>query len=181
MKFCLDMDGPCTLFMHSALKVMGKEHLVDNYPIGASNLEQVTGIPYPIMHKILEAYGSDFWRNLEETPFFWELYNGLKEMGEVVFCTSPSLDGNSAKGKIEWLQDRFGKNFRDYIITNRKYFCSNLNTVLIDDTKEMCEDFKKEGGLVVQFPTRLNGLSHVCKESDRAKYVLKRIKEKEWN
>lgn len=180
LKFCLDMDGPCTRFIHAALKVLGKENLIDNYPVGASHLEQVTGIPYEIMFQIIDAHGSEFWRNLEETPSFWELYNGLKEMGEVVFCTSPSLDPNSLKGKVEWMQDRFGRHFRNYIITNKKYFCADENTVLIDDTLEMCLNFKKAGGLVVQYPTRLNGLDKVCSEEDRAKYVLKKIKDKKW-
>jgi 5'(3')-deoxyribonucleotidase len=177
MEFCLDMDGPCTRFIHGALKALDLEQLIDNYPSGSKNLQEITGIPYPVMYSKIDSLGSDFWRNLEETPSFWELYNGLCELGEVVFCTSPSLDSNSLKGKVEWLQDRFGKHFRNYVITNRKYFCARPNTVLIDDTAIMCEEFVQGGGLVIQYPTRLNGLSHVCEEEHRAKYILEKARE----
>lgn len=177
LKICLDMDGPCTRFIHGALKALDKSHMIDNYPKDAHNLAGITGVPYPEMYATIDAYESSFWRGLEETPSFMELYEGLKEYGEVVFCTSPSLDGNSSKGKVEWLQDRFGKHFRDYILTQKKYFCATPTTILIDDTKIMCEEFAEHGGHYVQYPTRLNGLAHVCEEKDRAKYVLSKVRE----
>lgn len=172
MKFCLDMDGPCSRFVHSALRALDLDHKIDNYPEGATNLNEITSLPYPEMYAKIDPLGSSFWRNLEETPSFWKLYEGLSELGEVSFCTSPSLDSNSSKGKVEWIQDRFGKNFRNYIITNRKYFCADPNTILIDDTAEMCDQFIAHGGIAIKYPTRLNGLEHVCSEEDRAEYVL---------
>ncbi len=75
------------------------------------------------------------------------------------------------------MQDRFGFKFRDYIITNKKYFCATPTTVLVDDTSIMCEEFAAHGGKFIQYPTRLNGLAHVCDEKDRAKYVLEKARE----
>jgi len=176
-KFLLDLDGPCSLFIHGALKALNKEELIDNYPQGASNLSEITGVPYPEMYKAIDSLKENFWRNLEETPTFKELYNGLQELGKVYFCTSPSLDSNSLKGKVLWLQDRFGFQFRDYIITYNKFLCASPNTILIDDTLEQCQSFIDNGGDAVQFPTALNSLGESIPEKDRAKYVLAKIKE----
>ncbi|MDB4330250.1 hypothetical protein N9948_00795 [bacterium] len=176
-RFALDMDGPCSKFIHGALRALDRTELLDNYPPGATNLSEITGIPYPEMYAKIDAVGSDFWKNLEETSTFWELYNGLSELGEVCFLTSPSLDSNSLKGKAEWLQDRFGKRFRNYAISYPKWHWASPDVILIDDTKEQCDKFIANGGLAVQYPTRLNGLHDVCAEEHRAKYVLEKVKE----
>lgn len=88
----------------------------------------------------------EFWVGLRELPWFRELYAGLLDLGEVYFLTAPS-SANAAKGKILWLQDRFGKNFDRYIITCHKHLLSGTG-VLIDDRDKHVKAFEN----AVKFP-----------------------------
>jgi hypothetical protein len=70
------------------------------------------------------------WRNLPEYSWARDLYDSLIKLGEVVFCTSPSWSPDCPKGKLLWLQDRFGKGFREYVFTNKKYLLAKPNSYL---------------------------------------------------
>jgi len=155
--FMLDMDGVCCDWLTPALKIIGREDLIgDNWVPGVTTIEDATGTPKPELWTEIEGQGSKWWRDLEEYPWFQDLYDTLTEYGDVVFCTSPNLDPSSLKGKVAWIQDRFGKFFRDYIITNRKHYAASHNTVLVDDNDKQCQKFKEHGGHVILFPQLWN-------------------------
>ena len=176
--FMLDMDGVCCDWVKAGLKSVGKEELIGTWRNGAKDLGQLTGLSYAEIWEKIDAEGSNWWRTLEEYSWFWELYNKLKERGDVVFCTSPSWDPNCHKGKLEWLHDRFGRSFRDYIFTNRKFYVAKDNTILIDDNDQQCEDFVAHGGKAVLFPQLWNKThGNPYAQFEKVRYVMDVLKE----
>ena len=177
----LDMDGVCVDWLKSALTVLGREDLIDNMPRGVSNISEATGINMKEIWEIIQENGSDWWRNLPELPWFRELYESLDRIGPVTILTAPSRDPNCAKGKIQWLRDKFGKEFRDFIITSHKYHCAGPNKILIDDTLSKCQNFINSGGKAVLFPTDFNDLLWQFKENKNINqanlltYVIERV------
>jgi len=171
--FMLDMDGVCCDWVTSALKALGKEEFINNWTPGIKGIEELTGMSKSIFWTELESLGSKWWRDLEEYPWFWDLHKTLKQTGDVVFCTSPNLDPSSLKGKVGWIQDRFGKHFRDYIITNKKHFAAGPNTVLIDDNDKQCHKFRENGGRVILFPQLWN---ETALDKDAQKYKVAYVK-----
>jgi len=176
--FMLDMDGVCCDWVRAALKSLGKEEFIDNWTPGVKGIEELTGMTKSLFWAELEALGSKWWRDLEEYTWFWELHKTLKESGKVVFCTSPNLDPSSLKGKVGWLQDRFGKHFRDYIITNKKFYVASPNIVLVDDNDKQCHNFRALGGKTILFPQLWNATAF-DEEAQKNKilYVKKMIAE----
>jgi 5'(3')-deoxyribonucleotidase len=176
--FMLDMDGVCCDWVTAGLKTVGKEELIGNWKPGVRDLEEMTGLSYDELWSKIDAEGSEWWRNLEPFPWFKELYNCLGEAGDVVFCTSPSWDSNSLKGKIEWMHDKFGRSFREYILTNHKYYVARHNTVLIDDNDKQCQNFIAHGGRAILFPQPWNSLAFDEEaQKDKMAYVRKQVKE----
>src|SRR3972149_4880545 len=108
----LDMDGVCCDFIKDAVKAHGREDLSKNWPKELYNVEDALGITLEAFWGKLSLQEDKFWSGLEEFPWFWELYNGLSEIGDVYFCSAPTLDANCVKGKLIWLQDRFGFKFK---------------------------------------------------------------------
>lgn len=148
----LDLDGVCCDFLTASLKTLNKEDVILNWPSGAFDIEKAVGISRKDFSNIMDSYDSNFWRNLEEYPWFWELYKTLKNIGDVIFCTKPATSSQSVKGKLEWLQDRFGKDFREYVFIDKKYYLANPNSLLIDDDERQTEPFKNHGGEAILFP-----------------------------
>ena len=172
----LDMDGVCCNWDSAALKTMEREELIGHWTPGVKNLEALLGLPYDLIWKKIDAEGSKWWRNLKEYPWFWDFYNYLTIIGDVVFCTSPSYDSNSLKGKLEWLQDRFGRDFRNYIFTNKKYYATCTNAILIDDNDTQCQNFVNNGGKAILFPQPWNKLAQDKKAlENKVDYVRKKI------
>jgi 5'(3')-deoxyribonucleotidase len=177
----LDMDGVCVDWVKGVLKILKREDLINNIPENCKSIEEATSLNLAYVRNEISKHGSEWWRNLEELPWFWELYNTLIKLGRVTFLTSPSPDPNCSKGKIEWLYDRFGNNFKDYIITPQKYHCSHKNSILIDDTLEKCQEFLEKDGQAVLFPTEFNGLiwqfieNKKINKTDILTYTIERV------
>ena len=176
--FMLDLDGVCCDWVTAALTSLGKKEYIGNWKPGAKGIEELTGLPKSIFWTELEALGSKWWRDLEEYPWFWDLYHTLTKSGEVVFCTSPNLDPSSLKGKVGWIQDRFGKHFRNYIITNKKNYTAGKNRVLVDDNDKQCLKFRESGGQTILFPQLWNETAFNQEaQLNKIAYVNKKIEE----
>lgn len=176
--FMLDMDGVCCDWLSPALKLIGREDLINNWEPGVANIEDMAGLSKPELWTEIEGLGSKWWRDLEEFPWFFDLHKMLSDNGKVVFCTSPNLDPSSLKGKVGWIQDRFGKFFRDYIITNKKHYCAGIDTVLVDDNDKQCHKFVEHNGEVILFPQLWNATAFDKKaQEDKMGYVENRIAE----
>lgn len=151
-KICLDLDGVEVDFVGGAAKLMGYDPAVvtmwDYYPlIGRTESE---------FWSIIDAAGADFWSNLEPYPWYKELHAICESIGDTIFLTTNSKHRSSAEGKVAWMQEHFGSNFRSYLIGPKKEFCATPNTILIDDSDANCEKFVKHGGRAILFPQPWN-------------------------
>ena len=100
-----------------------------------------------------------FWEDLPVYPWAHELVEALRSFGDVVYCTDPTLDDESATGKIKWLK-RHGfvrPGERNYILAAEKWRLSQSGVILLDDSPANCRQFYEGGnGLSIQFPQRWN-------------------------
>jgi 5'(3')-deoxyribonucleotidase len=114
----LDLDGVCVDFNRAAIKAHGYnddvvldrwaiDHLGEFYPY------KVLGIDRDFFWDHLATMGESFWAELEPYPWFEDLYRRLKEVGNVMFCTSSTRAPACLAGKLGWLQERFGRPFQD--------------------------------------------------------------------
>ena len=157
----LDLDGVCADFVQSACRVHGRDFDEGSWPAGEYDIAKVLGV--------------DFWRGLEPYPWFERLYTELQRLGRLYFVTSPTDSSHSAAGKMLWLKDRFGKDFRDFIITRQKHLLSNTDCVLVDDCDRNIKAFERYGqGKGILFPQRWNSAyEHI--NDDRIAWVIDRI------
>lgn len=172
----LDMDGVCCDFVSAALKVHGSALKPED--ITEWNMEHVMGITLDEFWAPIEAAGPAFWRGLQEYPWYPELCRICQEHAdEVVFLSSPDRSPAAAMGKMQWLQDRFGPCFQNYILTPRKRFVANPRGFLIDDNEIHCQMWSRgeddEGGPFTLFPQPWNsGQIGFCgKNIDHMAYV----------
>jgi len=151
----LDMDGVLTDFAGAVCALFGQE------PPGPAHrgkdLAAATGIRAGQMWPRIDDLGAKFWRELEPTPFANELVSLCRKAGEVVIATSPSNDPAATAGKIAWLQQRFGKRFRDFVVSPRKELLAAPGRLLVDDTPKHVDAFRVAGGQAVLLPTWHNG------------------------
>ena len=102
---------------------------------------------------------SCFWEDLPVYPWAHELVRALWDFGEVVFCTDPTLDDESATGKVKWLK-RHGfvePNGKNYVLMAEKWRLAADHSYLVDDSHKNCADFARAGnGTLNVFPQRWN-------------------------
>lgn len=168
--FHLDLDGVLVDFLAGVcieFKV-DRNHLVGNWVPGEKAIE-------PALSKTLGRHisGGEFWDRIAATPNggFWrklppchwcdELIALAEKHGEWFICTSPPSASNSAQGKIDWMQDKWGRRFRRFSIMPHKYLLANPHSILIDDDPDKVEEFRKHNGYAVLVPRHWNqGMAH---------------------
>ncbi len=152
MKICLDMDGVLVDFVGGAAKVLNYDPAVvncwDYYPL--------IGVTENEFWKAIDAAGSDFWAYMPEYPWCQQLYDDCCKHGPTILLTSPSQCPSSTHGKLRWMQEKFGRRFRDYLMGAKKEFCARPDTVLIDDSDANCKKFQDHGGRAILFPRPWN-------------------------
>ena len=169
----LDMDGVCCDFVKASLEVIGRKDLINNWPKGIVYIEDYLEMSHEQFWKKIDKIGYPFWSSLEETPWFKELYSELNKLGDVYFCTSPTRNPDCVKGKLMWLQDRFGERINNYIFIKDKFLLARKNDFLIDDFDSQCNDFVKHGGNAILFPQPWNTNNHI---ENKVSFVLTSIK-----
>ena len=169
------MDGVCCDFCKATFELFDRKEFIDNWPIGKVKVEEVLEISRGYFWSKLDRAGGDFWKNIEEFPWFKELHRELKQRGTVIFCTSPSQDPECVKGKLQWLQNRFGRHFRDYVFMDKKYLLAKPNTLLIDDMDYQIENFSTHGGRGILFPQNWNRYSGI---DNKVKHVIEQMEKK---
>lgn len=102
-----------------------------------------------------------FWEDLPVYPWAHELVEALRSFGDVVYCSDPTLDDESATGKIKWLKRHGFVEPRgdNYVLIHEKYLLSKPGTVLLDDSPANCQLFNCElirSGRAIMFPQRWN-------------------------
>ena len=158
----LDMDGVCVDFIGGVAKIvnMPRDEVYDSpiweEPDSYNRVGEVLNITETQLWNLIEARGLSFWSNLEKYPWFNLLYEGLNDMGDVVFLSSPTLDPFCLAGKLRWLHGELGKNFRNYIFTPLKSMMKFDNAILIDDKEETIKKVGVEHGVLFPQPWNSN-------------------------
>ena len=175
MIILLDLDGVCIDFVSPALRVFGHELDDIDWPLGEYDIAKAVGKDRDDFWNAIHSKGVEFWRNLKVYDWFEELFNELTRLGLVYFVTTPTNSPHSAAGKMLWLQDRYGSDFKDFVITHQKHLLSQSGVILIDDYDLNINNFERYGdGKAILFPQKWNRL-HELNNCNRVKFVLEQL------
>ena len=82
----------------------------------------------------IRSVGPSFWSNLKPLPWFESLLSLINSLEvEWYILSSPFDNIECYTGKVRWIKDHFGHNFKNFLITEHKQLLSNKNSILIDD------------------------------------------------
>ncbi len=151
------MDGVCVDFIGAALSTQGydaaevlkrwrAEHPGSLFPEPLIDKSAMEFFTHENLHE------ADFWGNLVPYPWFDSMYEELSRLGHVVFLTAPTNAPGCVQGKHEWLNEKFGNSFTDFIFTRHKDRLAYDNAYLIDDMPFNTEPFDKRNGHGILFP-----------------------------
>jgi len=172
--YYLDLDGVCLDTFKKMFEIHNKLDLYEKWPLGEEDKLKVIGMSKKQFWKPVLDLGVSFWANLDPYPYFEKLYKELSNRGKVIFCSSPILAPESLSGKVMWLQKRFGRGFKSYILMHYKHLLAkNCYTYLIDDFKINIDNFSGQAGNGILFPQKWNGLN--IREEDKLDYILKEV------
>jgi len=166
--FILDMDGVLVDFCGAAYELHGRAR-GPNEP-GEFNFFRQWGMTDAEFWAPIDAAGSEWWADLPLLPWAEELVDLLQARGSILIATAASAHFQSAAGKVVALQRLFGKRFRDYCITPRKWLLSQPGRILIDDNDDNHFRFLAGGGDSCLLPQPWNRNRHLV-AGDRLKYV----------
>ena len=163
------MDGVLVDFVSAALRLHDRIEVLDEWPEGQWDMPEAMGISSREFWRPINEAGAGFWASLEPFPWCDELLELVEATGRWCILTSPSGDPFSAAGKISWLQNRFGRGFRDFLIGPPKWICARPDQLLIDDNDGNVESFRERGGQAILFPQPWNLNHRLC--GDRMGYL----------
>lgn len=150
------MDGVLVDFVSAAVRLHGHAPRLTDWPIGVWDVHTVLGITITEFWGKIETHGAAFWSELEPYPWSVELFERLREIAPVTIASSPNRDPHCLAGKVLWLQKRFGRKFRDFLIGPPKHLLARPGSVLIDDSPGMIREFREAGGHGILFPQPWN-------------------------
>jgi len=173
----LDLDGVICNWLSAAAKTFNIDDsdpkIRDFLKSGKDIDELVKGDIW----QLIDKEGEDWWTNLEIFPWTHKLVNSLrKESSNFAFLTSPSNNPICCSGKTKWIKKHFGEQFKDFIITSKKYLCASKNSILIDDLDKNISKFKKYGGYTYLWPHSYRFLDKEIDVNDTIKDLIKYIK-----
>lgn len=168
----IDMDGVLSDFVQGALDLFQQPDALSDWPLGSHRVAQVLGVSGTEFWKRIDASGSSFWSELAPYPWVAELLT-LVDSYPWYILTSPSRDGSSADGKMQWMRRYLGDDFRRYLISPQKQLLANSNSILIDDLDPNIERFETAGGTGILFPRKWNA-NHRLADKPLA-YVQQRL------
>jgi len=163
----LDMDGVVVDFIGGVGRLFGIDNLRGTWQdriiaSGCNNPEYrvspVLGLTEGEVWRRIEEAGVEFWRALEAHEWYPDLLNFLEERyGRVVYLSTPA-NPSSATGKIQWLRDRHGSGFRDYVLCapENKALLAGPEAILVDDYPKNVEAFQRAGGVGILWPMPWN-------------------------
>ena len=175
----LDLDGVCTDFISAGAVAIGQDpaQVLARWARdfkGEFRVHVVMGTERGEFWQALDDAGEVFWVELEEYPWFKELYDALSNLAPVIFLSSATRAPSCLSGKLKWLQARFGRKFRDYIFTAHKQQLASPSALLVDDYERNVEGFLGAGGSAVLFPQPWNSNHDI---EDRLEYALAQARE----
>jgi hypothetical protein len=109
--------------------------------------------------------GTGFWERVKPTSWMLELINYVDHNFQTWYILSSPGSGNYEEhaGKVLWIQNQFGADFRNFLLTSDKQLLAKPGRVLIDDNQNNCNKFSNAGGSGVLFPSMGNSLHEHCK------------------
>lgn len=154
MLFLLDMDGVVCNFIDGLIKSHGWPIKHDDY--ASWDFHRTFGVTDEEMWE--STNDGKWWLGLEEYPWAKVLVTELRRRGEVVFCTSPSLDSSCPSQKVQWLRNHALMHPRrnDYQIGGRKELNAKSGAILIDDSEDKVAKYIEHGGEAILFPQPWN-------------------------
>ena len=169
MNIFLDLDGVCVDFVPAIHEVLSQEPWAEfKWPKDVYNLAFV----YPnFKQEHLEQYSYSWWATLSKTLCCDALIKRLKRAGHAIFFASGSCSPNAAKGKTLWVKKHFPG--IPFILIMDKYLLAG-NGVLIDDSWEQVNWFRKLGGQAILFPRPWNNAD--CK-INVVDYIMEKVDE----
>ena len=171
----VDMDGVLVDFVTAALRLHDRLEVLEDWPAGEWDMPEAMGISSPEFWGSISEAGADFWASLEPYPWCDELLELVQSTGPWCILTSPSGDPFCAAGKITWLQKRWGRGFRDFLIGPPKWICARPDQLLIDDNDTNIDNFRDRGGHGILFPQPWNR-NHGLVE-DRMGYLREQLQQ----
>lgn len=153
----LDMDGVCCDFVTASIRINGfdPDTVIADWATqykGEFYTYKVLGIELDTFWDRIGTGGTAFWRELDAYPWFESMYEELNRLGRVVFLSSPTRNPSCLAGKLQWLQDRFGKTFKEFIFTTNKDLLAHSGAALIDDYETNIQKFRERDGNGILFP-----------------------------
>lgn len=185
MIWYLDMDGVVVNWTDAAGKlfdihnlrevyneVVREAGIKDRYQIHLV-ISQILGwrLSRETMWDRIDEGGYEWWQTLPGFPWTDSLVDNLQAMGRVIFVTSPPHDANAVKGRLLWLQKKYGRHFRDYMImpaSGKKLLGYQPGSVLIDDYEKTVLNHP---GCSILFPQECNRLCHIP-DSQKLSWVM---------
>ena len=147
----LDMDGVIADFIKAALQVHFNEkwrEVLEAWPKGVYETYGHMGITEVQFWDKINEGGADFWANIPEFPWTYDLIEMCREYGKVCILSSPSRNPDCAQGKLRWVKRVFGEKFRDYVFAPKQHkkLVAAPDRYLIEDSERNAEDFVAAGG-----------------------------------
>lgn len=186
-RICLDVDGIFANFVRAVCELFRRDpvKVFQGWEPGVYDITKALGIDDPKLWREIGLCrpASSWWIRvpayehaigfLRAVDYFCEKLSDSEVKVEWVFLTSPCrTDGDECvAGKWNWIQDFISKaelikpgkewgDSRSFILTSKKYFCADANSILIDDHEGNCKLFKEHGGSSIVFPTWWNHRRH---------------------
>lgn len=174
----LDLDGVCVDFISGAISAHNHDpdEVLARWATdhrGVLNPYDVMGIEMDTFLDRLHEMGESFWIELKAYPWFEDLYMQLSGIGHVMFCTASTRSPSCLSGKLHWLQERFGHDFQDFVLTTHKERLAHRDACLIDDFDSNVNRFRLRGGHGILFPQIWNS-NHVIAQNP-VEYVLEHV------
>jgi len=166
------MDGVLSDFVSGALTLHGRSAAIEDWPPGEFNMARVLGMSSGEFWRRIDQEGADYWSGLEKYEWFDELIETVRQVAPMAILSSPSLAPGCPAGKLQWLQQHFGRGFRDFLIGPQKHLCARSDAVLIDDSDRNVDRFREHGGHAILFPQAWNSNHSI---SDRVGFVREEL------
>ena len=154
-KCFLDMDGVLTDFNRAMANALEKK-LPDPWPAGEDCMTALN-VPEDVFWWHCGYYA--FWHGMPWMPdgkIILDICEQAFGKRNVYICTSPTTDGQSARGKMSWLRANMPYYSRRFLITPVKEAAANPQTVLVDDSLKNVMAFTQAGGKGVLVPRAWN-------------------------
>lgn len=169
--FLLDMDGVICNFVDGLIR--SAKWNLEHEDWASWSYHQTFGITDEEMWAFTKD--EDWWADLPEYGWAKRLVTELQCRGDIIFCTSPSLDHKCPGEKIQWLRNHgfMSHKKNDFQIGPRKDLMAGSGAILIDDYETNVSKFRDKGGTAILFPQPWNKNRVIM--GDKVDFVLRQL------